>query len=130
MSEQESCKRKSKSCYQWWKRTWKEKVALAFNTTSWTDSDCVCTINGKTFFALTKNTWIGDTVASYHITYNDDGLFDVKIINETMHGSSGRIKATKLGKKKTQINKWMKQQKIFSFNLLNFMPAQKLILYW
>ena len=45
---------------------------------------------------------IGDTRASCHITCNNGGMFDVKIINETVLGSSGTMKATKLGKKKVE----------------------------
>ena len=35
-------------------------------------------------------------------TNNDDDMFDVKTINEALHGNSGTMKATKLGKNKVQ----------------------------
>ena len=52
---------------------------LVFDSTSQNDNDYLFIISSKTFFAFTKNTWIGDTGASCHVTNNDDGMFDVKM---------------------------------------------------
>ena len=53
------------------------------------------TINGDTFFLVTKNTWIGDHGALCHIRIDDTCLFD---INKLIQGSSRIISATKKGK--------------------------------
>ena len=46
---------------------------------------------------------MGDIEVSCQITNNDDGMFHVKIIEETVHGSSAMVRATKIGKKQVQI---------------------------
>lgn len=63
----------------------------------------VCTINGRTYPSFTKNTWIGDSGASCHITNNDSKMYDVKNIDETVSGVSGGIQATKIGKVNVQV---------------------------
>ena len=85
-----------------------KKVELAFDSASQTDLDHVCTIDGKTFSAFTKNTWIGDTRAFSHITNNDDGMFDLKTVNETVHKNSGTKKATSWERRRCKLNKCMK----------------------
>ena len=53
-------------------------------------------ITGDTF---TKNTWIGDTGASCHMTNLSDGMFETTDINEQFKvGNSTKMTATKIGK--------------------------------
>ena len=48
---------------------------------------------------FTKNTWIGDTGASYHMTNLDDGMFETTYIHEQVKAvNSKKITATKIGK--------------------------------
>ena len=42
----------------------------------------MCTIDVDTFLLFTKNTWIVDSDASYHITNDDTGLYDITNIHE------------------------------------------------
>ena len=69
-----------------------KKFELMFDSTIHIDHNHVCTINGKTFFVFTKNTWIGNTGGSCQITNYDNDMFDVKTVNETVHRSSRTIK--------------------------------------
>ena len=93
---------------------WQEndQVELAFNCFHQIDHDCVCIIDGKIIFLL-----ICDTGASFHIIYDDDSMLHVKTVNETVHKSSGTMKATKMGKKNVHIKQLMQQLKMLSFNL-------------
>ena len=44
--------------------------------------------------------WLGDTGASTHMTNNEDGMYDCKIINSNIKVGNGKnIKATKIGEK-------------------------------
>ena len=52
------------------------------------------TIDGESFFTFTKNTLIGDSGISCHITNNDAGMYYVIEFNEPVQGSSGDMKAT------------------------------------
>ena len=47
-------------------------------------------------------------------------MFDVKITNDSLYGSSGTMKATKSGKKKAQIKQVYGATKMSSFNMLTF----------
>ena len=58
----------------------------------------MCTIDGISFHSFTKNTWIGDSGASCHITNDEKGMFNVIEIQESIQGSSGTMPATKKGK--------------------------------
>ena len=59
------------------------------------NSGMMITIDGDTF---TKNTWIGDSGVSCHVTNNDTGLYDVTDINKSIQGSSSIMPAMKKGK--------------------------------
>ena len=53
-------------------------------------------VTGDTF---TKNTWMGDTGASFHMTNLDDGMFETTYINKQVKvGNSKKMTATKIGK--------------------------------
>ena len=58
----------------------------------------MCTIDGNTFFLFTKNTCIGDSGASCHITKDDRSLYDVIDIDKLIQGSSSIMHAMKKGK--------------------------------
>jgi len=59
-----------------------------------------CFINGVRYESFTKNTWIGDTGASCHLTNSLEGMFDMVEIQEEIEGSSGSISASIRGKKR------------------------------
>ena len=63
----------------------------------------MCTIDDDTFFSFTKNTWIGDSGVSCHITNNNTGLYDITNIDESIQGSSGIMPATKMGKLQVKV---------------------------
>ena len=53
-------------------------------------------MTGDTF---TKDTWIGDTGVSCHMTNLSDGMFETADINQQVKvGNSTKITATKIGK--------------------------------
>ena len=52
-------------------------------------------IDGDIFYYFTKNTWIGDSGASCHITNDYTSLFDITNIYESIQGSSGSMLVTK-----------------------------------
>ena len=58
----------------------------------------MCIIDGDTIFIFMKNTWIGDSGASCHITNNNNSLFNIININELIQGSSSIMHAMKKGK--------------------------------
>ena len=58
----------------------------------------LCMIDGETFHSFTKNMWIGNMGASYHIPNDDVGLYDVTKINKFVQGSLGNMSITKRGK--------------------------------
>ena len=62
------------------------------------EAGMMCTIDGTSFHTFTKNTWIGDSSSSCHITNNEKGIFEVIKIDESIQGSSGTMPATKKGK--------------------------------
>ena len=67
------------------------------------EAGMMCTIDGDTFFSFTKNTWIGDSGASCHITNNNTGLYDITDIDKSIQGSSSLIHATKKGKLRVKV---------------------------
>ena len=46
------------------------------------EAGMMCTINGDMFCSFTKNTWIGDSGASCHITNYDIGMCGITNIDE------------------------------------------------
>ena len=59
------------------------------------EAGMMCIIDGHSF---TKNTWIGDSGVSCHITNDKHGMYDVIDIDESIQGSSSIMPATKKGK--------------------------------
>ena len=62
------------------------------------EAGMMCTIDGDRFYSFTKNTWIRDSGASYHITNNDTGMYDITNINESIQGNSSIMPAMKKDK--------------------------------
>ena len=62
------------------------------------EAGMMCTINRDTLFSFTKNTWIRDYGALWHITNNDTCLLDIIDINKLIQRCSGIMQATKKGK--------------------------------
>ena len=56
----------------------------------------MCTIDGKSFFMFTKHIWIRDSGDSCHTIKNDKGMYAITNIDESIQGSSGNMKATKM----------------------------------
>ena len=48
------------------------------------EAGTLCTIVSETFYSLTKNTWISNLGASWHITNNDTGFNDIHNINKSV----------------------------------------------
>ena len=82
----------------------KKKVRFMEDIKQSLEAGMMCTIDGDTFFSFTKNTWIGDSGASCHITNNDTGLYDIIDFDESTQGSSSIMPATKTGK--LQVKVW------------------------
>ena len=67
----------------------------------------LCIIDGDTLYLFMKNTCIGDSRASCHITNNGTGLFNIIDINELIQGSSRDMPATKKGSFMSTYDKFM-----------------------
>ena len=75
---------------------------------------------GDTF---TKNTWTGDTGASYHMTNFDDGMFETTDINEQVNvGNSTKMTAAKIGKWSGVIEKKDGTKKNIVLNKVKLVP--------
>ena len=57
----------------------KKKVQFMEDVKQPSEAGMICTIDGETLVLFTKNTRIGDSGASCHITNNDTGLYDVRL---------------------------------------------------
>ena len=71
------------------KNSEKKKVRFTVNVKQPLEAGMICTIDSNTFHLFTKNTWIGDSSASCHITNNENGMYDIIDIDESIQGSSG-----------------------------------------
>ena len=58
----------------------------------------MCTINGDTFYSFTKNTWIGDSGASCHITHDDTSMNDITNMDKLIQSSFSIMLTIKKGK--------------------------------
>ena len=73
-------------------------------------------VTGDTF---TKNTWMGDTGASFHMTNLADGMFDTTYINKKVEVvNSTKMTTTKIGKWRGLIEQeiWH-QEKYFTYKV-------------
>ena len=76
----------------------KKKVWFVDDVKQPSKAGMMCSINGNMLYSFTKNTWIGDSGASCHITDNDTSMYDIIYIDELIHGSSSIMPAMKKGK--------------------------------
>ena len=74
------------------KKSEKKKYWFAEDVKQPSEAEMMCTIDGNTFFLFTKNIWIGDSSPSCHITNDNNGMYDVINIDESIQGSSGIIR--------------------------------------
>ena len=76
----------------------KKKVWFAKNVKMPMETSMLYIIDGDTFYLLMKNTLIGDSGASHHITKDNTSLFDVINIHNSIQGSFRNMSAMKKGK--------------------------------
>ena len=62
------------------------KVWIMENVKKPTEAGMLCTIDGETFNLFKKNTWIGDSGNSYHITKDDTDVSNITQMNEFSEG--------------------------------------------
>ena len=53
-----------------------------------TEAGMMSNIDGETFYSFIKNSWIGDSGVSCHITNNDNSLFSMTKISDSIQRSS------------------------------------------
>ena len=82
----------------------------------------MCTMDGTSFHLFTKNTWIGDSSASCHITNDKKGMFDVIEIDKLIQGSSGTIPSTKKGKLRVIVWQVNGQEQVHTLWPVKFCP--------
>ena len=83
----------------------------------------MCTINGNMFFSFTKNTWIGDSGASCHITNNDNGMYDIIDIHKLIQGSSSIMSAMKKGKLRVMVRQVYGEEQVHTLWPVKFYPS-------
>ena len=83
----------------------------------------MCPIDRNTFHSFMKNTWIGDSDASCHITNDESGMYDVIDINKSIQGSSGIMPATKKGKLHITVCQVNGQEQVHTLCPLKFCPS-------
>ena len=76
----------------------KNKVWFKENFKLPKEAGMLFTIYGDKFYFFTKNMWIGDSGALCHIKNNDDNLFGVIDIDESIKGSFRNMPAIRKGK--------------------------------
>jgi hypothetical protein len=55
-------------------------------------------------YKINSNTWLGDSAASTHMGFSDEGMTDVELINEPVRIGNGKaLTATKIGKRRITI---------------------------
>ena len=84
----------------------------------------MCTINGDTFYSFMRNTWIGGSGVSCHITKDDTSLYDITNIDELIQGSSGIMPAMKTGKLHLKVYKVNGTQRVHILWPLKFCSGQ------
>ena len=83
----------------------KNKVRFTENVKQPMEACILCTIDGEMFHSFTKNTWIGNSGASCHITNDDTGLYNVTNIKKLLKGSLGNMS---IAKKASYAQKYIK----------------------
>ena len=80
------------------KKDYIKKSLFADEVKQPSEAGMMCTINSDIFYSFTRNTWIRDSGASFHINNSDTSINDVIDINKLIQGSSDVMPATKKGK--------------------------------
>ena len=105
------------------KKSEKKKVRFANNVKQPSEAGKMCTIDGNTFHLFMKNTWIGDSGASCHITNNISGMSDVMDINKSIQGSSRVMPATRKGKLHVTVCQVNRQEQVHTLWPVKFCPS-------
>ena len=80
------------------KESVKKKIWFAEDVKQPSEAGVTCTICSDMFYSFTKNTWIRDSRASWHITNDYTSMYDITDINESIQGSSSIMPPMKKGK--------------------------------
>ena len=81
----------------------RKKNREAANIAQRKDNDYHVMIVDRALYDGNKNTWIGDTGATSHMTNNDFGMFDCSATSSSVFVGNGKaLKASKIGKLKLQ----------------------------
>ena len=75
-----------------------------------------------TLFSFTKNTLIGDSGVSCHITNDKKGMYDIIDINKLIQGSSGIMPATKKGKLQVTVHQVNREEQVHTLWPAKFCP--------
>ena len=111
------------------KKTEKKKVRVAENVKQPFNAGMMCTIDIISFHSFTKNTWIGDSGASCHITNDTNGMYDVINIKELIQGCSSTMPATKKGKLHVTIWQVNGQEQVHTLWPVKFCPSMSVSLF-
>ena len=82
----------------------------------------MCSIDGNTFFSLTKNSWIRDSGALCHITNNDNGMYDIVNIDESIQVCSGIMPTMKKGKLPVMVHQVNGEEQVHTLWSVKFCP--------
>ena len=101
----------------------KKKVRFTEDVKQPSEAGMMCTIAGDTFFSFTKNTWIGNSGASCHITNDDKGMYDAIDIDELIQGSSGIMPVMKKGKLQVKVYQVNGDEQVHTLWPVTFCPS-------
>ena len=105
------------------KNTEKKKVRFVENEKQSSETGMICTIDGTSFHSFTKNTWIDNSGASCHIANDENGMYEVIEINESIQGSSDIMPATKKGKLRVTVRQVNGQEQVHTLWPVKFCPT-------
>ena len=72
---------------------------------------------------VTSKTYIGDTGASCHITNSDEGMFNVKKVNDSVKIGSGKsLRCTKIGSKRMRMDFKDGTSQIVTLHRVKYVP--------
>ena len=101
----------------------KKNVRFAEDVKQPSEAGMMCTIDGKTFFMFTKNTWIGDLGSSCHITNDNTGHYDIIDIDELIQASSSLMPAMKKGKLQVIVCQVSAEEQVHTLWPVKFCPT-------
>jgi hypothetical protein len=69
-----------------------------------TNDEDYCFMSQGDNYKMNQNTWLGDSAASTHMGFSDEGMTDVEIINSPVRIGNGKaLTATKIGKRRITV---------------------------